>query len=118
MRNGPPIEAIEVRDDVEPPDTPPGKVRVAVSAASLNFGDIARCQGGVAAVMAEPPFTLGMDVCGVVDAVGEGGDESLIGRRVVGMADMSLGGMADHAVCGIVFDAPPEQADAPSGPGM
>jgi len=35
---------------------------VAVAAASLNFGDIARCQGGVAAVMAEPPFTLGMDV--------------------------------------------------------
>src|SRR5690606_38856930 len=53
------------------------------------------------------PFTLGMDVCGVVDAVGEGGDEGLVGRRVVGMADMSLGGMADLAVCGTVFEAPP-----------
>ena len=41
------------------------------SAASLNFGDIARTRGGVASVMAEPPFTLGMDVCGVVDAAGD-----------------------------------------------
>src|SRR5688572_29503614 len=107
VRHGEPSDAIEVRDDVPEPDVGPGKVCVAVSAASLNFGDIARCQGGVAAVMAEPPFTLGMDVCGVVDAVGEGGDEALLGRRVVGMADMSLGGLADRAVCGTVFDAPP-----------
>lgn len=107
VRHGPPTEAIEVRDDVAVPEVPPGKVRVAVTAGSLNFGDIARCRGGVAAVMAEPPFTLGMDVCGVVDAVGEGADPDLVGRRVVGMADMSLGGLADQAVCGIVFDAPP-----------
>ncbi|QYG93171.1 zinc-binding dehydrogenase [Iamia sp. SCSIO 61187] len=107
VRHGEPGDAIEVRDDVPEPDVGPGKVRVAVSAASLNFGDIARCRGGVAAVMAEPPFTLGMDVCGVVDAVGDGGDEGLVGRRVVGMADMSLGGLADLAVCGTVFDAPP-----------
>jgi NADPH2:quinone reductase len=107
VRNGAPTEAIEVRDDVSEPETGPGQVRVAVTAASLNFGDIARCQGGVAAVMAEPPFTLGMDVCGVVDAVGDGVDDDLVGRRVVGMAAMSLGGLADTAVCGIVFDAPP-----------
>ncbi len=107
VRHGAPTEAIEVRDDVPEPDVGPGKVRVAVAAASLNFGDIARCRGGVAAVVAEPPFTLGMDVCGTVDAVGEGVDDALVGRRVVGMADMSLGGMADLAVCGVVFDAPP-----------
>jgi len=111
VRNGAPTEAIEVRDDVPEPDTGPGQVRVAVSAASLNFGDIARCQGGVAAVMAEPPFTLGMDVCGVVDEVGDGVDDDLVGRRVVGMAAMSLGGLADKAVCGIVFDAPPDLDD-------
>ena len=57
-------------------------MRVAVSAAAVNFGDIARCRGGVASVMAQPPFTLGMDVCGVVDAAGEGA-EQWIGRRVV-----------------------------------
>ena len=40
-------------------------------------------------VMAEPPFTLGMDVAGVVDAVGEGA-EATVGQRVVGIADRSL----------------------------
>jgi NADPH2:quinone reductase len=97
-------------DDLPPPEPGPGEVRVAVTAASLNFGDIARCKGGVAAVMAEPPFTLGMDVAGVVDATGEG-REDWMGRRVVGMANQSLGGMAEQALCTTVFDAPPELDD-------
>jgi NADPH2:quinone reductase len=87
-------------------------VRVAVSAATVNFGDIARCRGGVASVMAQPPFTLGMDVCGVVDAAGTGA-EHWIGRRVVAMCAMSFGGMADAALAPVtgVFDAPPELDD-------
>lgn len=95
------------------PEVEPGTVRISVSAASLNFGDIARCRGGVASVMAQPPFTLGMDVCGVVDAAGEGA-EHWIGRRVVAMCAMSLGGMAEHALAPVngVFDAPAELDDA------
>src|SRR5438270_5890812 len=87
-------------------------VRIAVSAASLNFGDIARCRGGVASVMAQPPFTLGMDVCGVVESAGAGG-EHWVGRRVVAMAAMSLGGVAELAIAPVpgVFDAPPELDD-------
>jgi NADPH2:quinone reductase len=90
-------------------------VRIAVSAASLNFGDIARCRGGVASVMAQPPFTLGMDVCGVVDAAGAGAEDWL-GRRVVAMCAMSFGGMADLALAPQtgVFDAPPELDDVES----
>lgn len=112
MKNGDPIDAIEVRDDVPEPEVQPGHVRVAVSAASLNFGDIARCRGGVASVMAQPPFTLGMDVCGVVESAGEGA-EQWVGRRVVAMAAMSLGGIAELAVAPAsgVFDAPPELDD-------
>jgi NADPH:quinone reductase len=109
VRHGRPTEAIEL-GDVEVPEPGPGQLRVAVSAASLNFGDIARCRGGVAAVMAEPPFTLGMDVSGVVDAVGEGADAT-VGQRVVGIAAQSLGGMAEYALCGVVFPAPPELDD-------
>jgi len=109
VRNASPRDAIEV-GDIDVPEPGPGEVRVAVAAASLNFGDIARCKGGVAAVMAEPPFTLGMDVAGVVDATGEG-REDWMGRRVVGMANQSLGGMAEHALCGTVFDAPPDFDD-------
>jgi NADPH2:quinone reductase len=110
-RNGPPIDVVEVQD-VEVPDVEPGHVRIAVSAASINFGDIARCRGGVASVMAQPPFTLGMDVCGVVDAAGDGA-EQWVGRRVVAMCAMSLGGMAEHAIAPVngVFDAPAELDD-------
>lgn len=105
VRHADPTEAIEVQD-VPVPEPGPGEVRVAVRAASLNFGDIARCRGGVAAVMAEPPFTLGMDVCGTVVAAGEG-REGWLERRVVGLANQSLGGLADQALCATVFDAPP-----------
>ncbi|HXY94010.1 MAG TPA: alcohol dehydrogenase catalytic domain-containing protein, partial [Acidimicrobiia bacterium] len=110
--HGNPTDVIEVRDDVPPPDVPPGHVRIAVSAASLNFGDIARCRGGVASVMAQPPFTLGMDACGVVEAAGEGADP-WVGRRVVAMCAMSFGGIAELAVAPVngVFAAPPELDD-------
>ena len=95
-----PAGGLEVQD-VEVPEPGAGQVRVAVSAASLNFGDIARCRGGVAAVMAQPPFTLGMDVCGMVDAAGPGAEE-WVGRRVVGITPQSLGGLAEQALAGLV----------------
>jgi NADPH:quinone reductase-like Zn-dependent oxidoreductase len=62
--------------------------------------------------MAQPPFTLGMDVCGTVEAAGAGA-EHLVGRRVVAMCAQSLGGMADFALAPAsgVFDAPPELDD-------
>ncbi|MFC7674108.1 zinc-binding dehydrogenase [Mycolicibacterium sp. GCM10028919] len=97
---------------VPTPEPEPGEVRIAVSAASLNFGDIARCRGTVASVMGRIPFTLGMDVCGVVDAVGDGATEWL-GRRVVAMTTQSLGGMAEYAIAPTTgtFAAPPELND-------
>lgn len=111
LRHGRPTEVIEIQD-IPVPEVEPGGVRIAVSAASVNFGDIARCRGGVASVMAQPPFTLGMDVCGVVDATGEGA-EDWIGRRVVAMCAMSFGGMADFALApaSSVFEAPAELDD-------
>ncbi len=85
---------------------------IAVSAASLNFGDIARCRGTVASVMGQVPFTIGMDVCGVVETTGEGAEE-WVGRRVVAMTNQSFGGVADYALAtvGAVFDAPAELDD-------
>lgn len=109
VRHGAPADVVEVQD-VEVPEPGPGQVRVAVRAASLNFGDIARCRGGVAAVMGEPPFTLGMDVCGVVDAAGAGAEE-WVGRRVVGLTPQSLGGLAEQALAGSWWAAPPELDD-------
>lgn len=111
VRHGAPTEALEV-EDIPVPEPGPGELRIAVSAASLNFGDIARCRGTVASVMGQVPFTLGMDVCGVVDAAGDGAEE-WIGRRVVAMTNQSFGGVAEAALTSLtsVFDAPPELDD-------
>ncbi len=112
LRHGRPGEAISV-SEVPVPEPGPGEVRIAVSAASLNFGDGPRALGGVAMAMLKPPFTLGMDVCGTVAAAGAGG-EAWLGRRVVAMTKMALGGMAQQAIAPVtgLFDAPPELDDA------
>jgi NADPH:quinone reductase len=112
LRHGRPTEVMRV-SDIPVPDVGPGEVRVAVSAASLNFGDSARARGGVVMMMLKPPFTLGMDVCGVVEAAGAGA-EAWLGRRVVGMAKMAFGGMAEQALVALngLFEAPPELDDA------
>jgi NADPH2:quinone reductase len=62
--------------------------------------------------MAEPPYTIGMDVCGVVESAGAGAEQWL-GRRVVAMTKQSLGGIAELAIAPAttVFDAPPELDD-------
>ncbi len=111
-RHSDPAEALEIQD-IPTPEAGPGEVRIAVSAASLNFGDIARCRGTVASVMGQIPFTLGMDVCGVIDQVGEGAHEWL-GRRVVAMTKQSLGGLAERAIAPLTgtFEAPPTLDDA------
>ncbi|HEV2309348.1 MAG TPA: zinc-binding dehydrogenase, partial [Acidimicrobiia bacterium] len=111
VRHGAPMEALEI-EDIPVPEVGPGEVRIKVSAASLNFGDIARCRGTVASVMGQVPFTLGMDVCGVVEAAGEGA-EQWVGRRVVAMTNQSFGGIAEAALSSLtsVFDAPPELDD-------
>jgi NADPH2:quinone reductase len=111
-RNGPPAEVLEILD-VEVPEPGPGQVRVRVSAGSLNFNDVDRCSGGVATVPLPTPFTLGMDVCGVVDAAGEGG-EAWVGRRVVAITQMAHGGLAEYALAPLdsVFDAPESLDDA------
>jgi len=95
------------------PEPGPGQLRVRVAAGSLNFNDIDRCHGRVTTIPMPPPFTLGMDVCGVVDAAGAGG-ETWIGRRVVAITQLAQGGLAEYAIAplGTVFDAPAELDDA------
>jgi NADPH2:quinone reductase len=105
-RHGDPIEVLAVHD-VEPPEPAAGEVLIQVGAAALNFNDIDRCLGTLVSVTKDPPFTLGMDVCGVVTAAGAGA-ERWIGRRVVAVATDALGGIAEQAVAPAsgVFDAP------------
>ena len=49
----------------------PGEVRVRMKAASVNFPDILICQGRYQLKL-DPPFIPGMEMAGIVDAVGEG----------------------------------------------
>ncbi len=112
VRHARPTEAVEVQE-TDVPEVAPGTVLVKVAAASVNFGDIARSYGRLASVMAEPPYTLGMDACGVVEEAGPGG-EHLVGKRVVAITQMAMGGMAEYALAPItsVFDAPDALDDA------
>src|SRR5271154_7586564 len=111
-RHGPPGEVLLVQT-IARPDPGPGEVRVKVSAASLNFNDIDRCLGNLVSVPTPPPFTLGMDVCGVVDAAGKGA-ESWLRRRGVAITKNALGGIAEYAIADAisVFEAPPNFDDA------
>lgn len=112
VRNARPGEALEIRE-IDAPDPGPGQVRVRVAAASLNFNDIDRCHGRHTSVRAPLPFTLGMDVCGEVDAAGDGA-EHWQGRRVVAITAAAMGGLADQALAPVdaVFEAPPGLDDA------
>lgn len=111
-RHGDPADVLAVAE-VERPEPGPGEVLIRVAAAALNFNDIARCRGTLVSVAKDPPFTLGMDLCGVVEAAGEGAGR-WVGRRVVAVSKDALGGIAEYAVApaGGVFDAPPELDDA------
>jgi NADPH2:quinone reductase len=111
-RNGSPGEVLQVVD-ADMPAPGPGEVRIQVSAASLNFNDIDRCRGKLVSVPTPPPYTLGMDACGVVDAAGPG-CEAWLGERVVAITKMALGGIAQYALADdvSVFRAPPQFDDA------
>ena len=109
--HGRPTEALEIVD-LPVPEPEAGQLRIRVSAGSLNFNDVDRCRGRVVTVPTPVPFTLGMDVCGVVDAAG-GGGEMWVGRRVVAITQMALGGLAEYAIAPVssVFEAPEELDD-------
>jgi NADPH:quinone reductase len=110
--HGRPGEVLAIRT-IERPEPGLGEVRIAVAAASLNFNDIDRCRGKLVSVPTPPPFTLGMDVCGTVDAAGEGA-EAWLGKRVVAITKTALGGIAEFAIAPAisVFDAPDQLDDA------
>jgi NADPH2:quinone reductase len=81
--------------DLAIPEPGAGEVRVRVEAASLNFPDLLMIKGEYQFKPA-PPFTVGMDLAGVVDAVGPG-VAMHIGQRVAG--GTKTGAFADYAIC-------------------
>ena len=69
--------------DVARPDPPPTEVLVRATASGVNPVDWkVRTRGGL---LGEPPFTVGWDVAGVVEALGGGVTRFAVGDRVFGM---------------------------------
>ena len=95
-------------DDIEPPKPLAGEVLVRVKSAALNFPDVLMIQGTYQ-VKPPLPFIPGIEVSGVVEALGPGATGPAVGTRV--MAQCGMGGVAE-------FVAVPEVAVSPIPPGM
>jgi len=90
QKGGPSV--LQVRDHPEPPPPGEGRVQIAVRAAGVNFAD-ALDRVGLNPSAPKIPFIPGFDVAGIVNAVGEGVDSDLLGRRV--FAGTRYGGYAE-----------------------
>lgn len=88
------FSGVELRD-VALPEPGPGQVQIAVKATSINFPDLLLCQGKYQLKL-EPPFSPGMDMSGVITALGEGVTKFSVGDEVCGGA--RFGGFAEFAV--------------------
>lgn len=102
----PPMRAFRLQEagtppsliDVPTPEPGPGQVRIDIRACGLNFADLLMIKGRYQDTP-EPPFTLGMEVAGTVNALGDGVTGLSIGDRVAVYAGQ--GGLAEQGV----FDA-------------
>jgi NADPH:quinone reductase-like Zn-dependent oxidoreductase len=92
-RYGPP-EVLEVRE-ARDPQVGPGTVRIRVHAAGINFSDLLARQG-LYPDAPKPPLTVGYEVAGVVDAVGESVTTARRGDPVV--ATTHFGGQSELVV--------------------
>ena len=66
-------------EEIEAPEPGPGQARVRTAASGVNFIDVYMRTG---VYPGEPPFTLGLEGAGEVEAVGEGVEEVSVGDHV------------------------------------
>ena len=67
--------------DVKKPEPAAGEIRIKIHACGLNFADLLMVKGTYQDVP-DLPFTLGMEVSGIIDALGEDVSELAVGDRV------------------------------------
>ncbi|WGS54056.1 NADP-dependent oxidoreductase [Paraburkholderia sp. D15] len=87
-----------VMEAVSLPQPDAGRIRVRVIACGLNPADWALCRGLFAGKM---PRGVGLDVCGIVDAIGEDVQDVAVGDTVLGAADYAgctSAGAAEQAI--------------------
>lgn len=104
---GHPLEVLKM-EELPRPIPGPGQLLVKVQGIPLNLNDLERIKGGNMMVQPELPYSPGMEVLGIVEAVGEGVDASHVGRRVAAIPDGAHGGYAQYCCCPQVsaFDVP------------
>ncbi len=108
---GDPLEVLKL-EELPRPVAAPGQFLVKVQGIPLNLNDLERIRGGNMMVQPDLPYSPGMEVLGIVEAVGEGVDASHIGRRVSAIPDGAHGGYAEYCCCPQVsaFDVPEDIA--------
>lgn len=67
--------------DAPLPDPQKGEIRLKIGACGLNFADLLMSQGTYQDTP-EPPFTLGMEVAGTIDAIGPETQSPPVGTRI------------------------------------
>ncbi len=93
--------------DVPLPDPGPGQVRIRVQASGVNPVDSAIRSGAMQAIFPTAlPAIPGVDVAGVVDAVGEHVTDVAVGEPVVGWADRPAGSYAEYALASQIARIP------------
>jgi NADPH2:quinone reductase len=87
-------------EDVPDPYPADGQVRIQVESAGVHLVDtsIRRGETGGPLPLPKLPMTPGREVAGVIDEVGRGVDERLLGRRVVTDLGVASGGYAELAL--------------------
>jgi NADPH2:quinone reductase len=91
-----------------------GEVLLDIAACGMNFADILMARGTYQDTP-DPPFTLGMEVCGTVRAHGDGVDAPAVGTRVVvfaGQGGLAERGVFPAALCRPVPDSMPSDVAA------
>ena len=113
VRHARPSEALEL-GDVEDPTPGPGQLRVATRATALNFNEVDGCYGRYLTVDPPLPYTLGMEVVGVVDAVGDASLEGWLGKRVAATGVGATGAHAELVVgeAAMAFESPASLEDS------
>lgn len=101
---GSPLDVVRL-DDTEPPTPGPDQVRVAVQTCGVNPADWALCGGLFAGTL---PRGIGLEVCGIVDAVGAGVTGTEVGQPVLGPVPFRgpSAGASDYALMDRWFARP------------
>ena len=103
---GEPVDVLRL-ERITAPEPSPSRIRVVVHGCGLNPADWALCRGLFAGSL---PRGIGLEVSGVVDALGEGVADVAVGDLVMGMADYAgapFAGASDRAIMNHWTRVPP-----------